>query len=170
MPDLGQREKLEKRVGSDLLETMEKSCSREDCVKIANVLESYISFLFDHYGIENTTFDPLVENMKNYIRENLAYGFSMEELSAAFNYTPKYLGYLFKSKTGKTIKEYSNHLKILQAKSLLTETDMSVATIAVQVGFNSLTYFDRVFCKEVRLSPQMYRSSSRKARKSGKTE
>lgn len=170
MPDPCQREKLEKRVGGDLLETMEQFCSQEDCVKIANVLESYIKFLFERYGIENTTFDPLIENVKNHIRENLAYGFSMEELSDVFNYTPKYLGYLFKSKTGKTIKEYCNHLKIGQAKSLLTETDMSVETIAVQVGFNSVTYFDRVFYKEVRLSPQAYRSSSRKVRKSEKTE
>lgn len=161
-PDAKQREKLEKGIGSDLLETMEKSCSREDCVKIANILESYIKFLFDRYGIENTTFDPLVENIKNYIRENLAYGFSMEELADAFNYTPKYLGYLFKSKTGKTVKEYCNHLKILQAKSLLTETDMSIETIAVQVGFNSLTYFDRVFFQKVKLSPQAYRSSGKK--------
>lgn len=168
--DPSQRKKLEKRVGSELLETMEQACSKEDCVKVANVLESYIKFLFDRYGIENTTFDPLVENVKNYIRENLAYGFSMEELSAAFNYTPKYLGYLFKSKTGKTIKEYCNHLKIGQAKSLLTETDTSVETIAIHVGFNSATYFDRVFYKEVKLSPQAYRSSSRKVRKSGKTE
>ena len=64
--DPSQREKLEKRVGSELLETMEQACSKEDCVKVANVLESYIKFLFDHYGIENTSFDPFVENVKNY--------------------------------------------------------------------------------------------------------
>lgn len=160
-----QRERLERRVGKEMLETMEQSCSVEDCEKTANVLESYITFLFDRYGIENKTFNPLVENIKNYIRENLTYGFSMEELSSAFNYTPKYLGYLFKSKTGKTIKEYCNHLKIVQAKFLLTETDISVESIAVQVGFNSVTYFDRVFSNEVKLSPQAYRSSSRKKKK-----
>lgn len=160
--DPRQREKLGNGIGSELLNTMEKVCSQADCVKIANVLDSYIKFLFDRYGIDNTTFDPLMENVKNYIRENLSYGFSVEELADAFNYTPKYLGYLFKSRTGKTVKEYCNHLKILQAKSLLEETDLSVETIAVQVGFNSLTYFDRVFCKEVKLSPQAYRASGRK--------
>ena len=132
-------------------------------VKLANILESYIKFLFDRYGIENTAFDLLIENIKNYIRENLTYGFSMAEMSTAFSYTPRYLGYLFKAKTGTTIKEYCNHLKILQAKKLLTETNMSVVDIAVQVGFNSITYFDRVFAKEVKLSPQAYRSSSRRS-------
>lgn len=160
--DPAQRERLGEGIGSELLKTMESGCSRDDCEKIANVLDSYIKFLFDRYGIENTTFDPLVENIKNYIRENLAYGFSMEELADTFNYTPKYLGYLFRSKTGMTVKSYCNHLKILQAKSLLEETDMSIETIAVQVGFNSITYFDRVFSEKVKLSPQAYRASGRK--------
>ena len=163
-----QRDRLEKRISGDLLETMEKNCTWEDCVKIANILESYIQFLFERYGIENAAFDPLVENIKNYIRENLSYGFSMEELSDVFSYTPKYLGYLFKAKTGNTIKSYCNHLKIVQAKSLLAETDMSIENIAVQVGFNSITYFDRVFHKEVKLSPQAYRCSARKIKKSEK--
>ena len=156
------RERLERLVGRELLETMEQHCTVEDCAKIADVLESYIVFLFDTYGIENKTFDPLVENIKNYIRENLAYDFSIEELAADFNYTPKYLGHLFRSRTGQSIKEYCNLLKVNQAKRLLTESDLNIATIAVQVGFNSITYFDRVFHKETGLSPQRYRSSAQK--------
>lgn len=162
--DKTQRQRLEERVGKELLDTMEHNCSSEDCVKIADVLESYIVFLFDRYGIENKTYDPLVENIKNYIRENLAYGFSMEELASAFYYTPKYLGHIFKSRTGKTIKEYCNFLKIEQAKLLLTDTRMSVENIAFQVGFNSMTYFDRAFYKIVGLSPQAYRASARKTK------
>lgn len=165
-----QREKLLERVAPDLLKTMEQSCSPEDCVKVADVLESYIKFLFDCYGIENKTFDPLVENIKNYIRENLAYDFSMDEMSAVFNYTPKYLGRLFKLRTGKTIKEYCNHLKVRKAKFWLLETDMDIEDIALQSGFNSVNYFDRVFYKEVRLSPQAYRSASRKVKRPGKNE
>lgn len=160
--DPRQRERLGTEIGKELLQTMEQDSNLEDCVKIANVLDSYIQFLFDRYGIENTTFDPLLENIKNYIRENLSYGFSMEELAGAFHYTPKYLGYLFKSRTGETIKNYCNHLKILQAKTLLEETDMSIEDVAIRVGFNSVTYFDRVFCKKVKLSPQAYRASAKK--------
>ena len=126
-------------------------------------------FLFDRYGIENKTFDPLVENIKNYIRENLAYDFSMEEMAAAFNYTEKYLGRVFKARTGQSIKDYCNRAKVSQAKTLLTQTDLSVALIAVQSGFNSVTYFDRVFRKITGLSPQAYRSSAKKAKTSGRS-
>lgn len=155
------RKRLEERVDATLLETMETDFTQEDCAKTADILESYITFLFDRYGNESKPFDPLIENMKNYIRENLSYGFSMEELSKAFNYTPKYLGQIFKERTGITVKEYCNTRKIEQAKRLLTETGMSVETIAVQVGFNSTTYFDRIFRKATGQSPQSYRASAK---------
>lgn len=154
------RRQLEERVGSELLKTMDEHCTPQDCVKIADVLESYITFLFDRYGIESDAFDPLIENIKNYIRENFIFGFSMEELAAVFNYTPKYLGQIFKSRTGKSVKEYCNQLKTAQAKQLLAETDLNIETVAVRAGFNSVTYFDRVFSKATGLSPQAYRSAA----------
>ncbi len=152
-----QRRKLTARVDAELLETMEQHFSLADCVATADILESYIHFLFDRYGIENKTFDPLVENIKSYLRENQAYEISVEELAAAFNYSPKYLGRLFKSRTGYTVKEYCNRLKVRQAEKMLTETDLSIDQIATQTGFNSVTYFDRVFRNITGTSPQQYR-------------
>lgn len=160
--DPAQRKRLEAWADPSLLETMEKSFTFQDCVQTADVLESYILLLFDRYGIEDKTFDPLVENIKNYIRENLAYDFTMEELAAAFNYTPKYLGRMFKRRTGYTVKEYYNRSKVLQAKRLLAETNLSIEHIAVQAGFNSAAYFDRVFRNLTGLSPQAYRSTTNK--------
>lgn len=163
-----QRRKLTARMDAELLETMEQNLTPADCVETADILASYITFLFDRYGIENKTFDPLIENIKNYIHENQAYGISVEELAAAFNYAPKYLGRLFKSKTGQTVTEYGNRLKIRQAESLLAETDLSIERIAAQAGFNSGTYFDRVFRRITGLSPLMYRKSAKQQQKSKK--
>ena len=35
--------------------------------RLADALESYIHFLFDRYGIESKTFDPLIENIKGFV-------------------------------------------------------------------------------------------------------
>ena len=78
-----QRKKLTARVDAELLETMEQQFTLADCEETADILESYIHFLFDRYGIENKTFDPLVENIKSYLRENQE--ITVEELAAAFN-------------------------------------------------------------------------------------
>lgn len=156
-----QRNRLLGRVSEELLETMDPSFTPEDCAATADILESYICLLFDRYGIESETFDPLTENIKTYIRENLTYEISMTELAAAFNYTPKYLGRLFKARTGESIHHYRNRLKVNQAKTMLTETNLSVEQIAAETGFNSLTYFDRVFCKMTGVSPNEYRSGKK---------
>lgn len=167
--DPNQRERLLHKVDEELLETMESNFSLEDCIRIADILESYIVFLFGQYGIENKTFNPLVENIKNFVRENMTYDFTMEELATVFHYSPKYLGRIFKLKTGQTIKAYCNQLKIAQAKRLLADTTVSVEAVAAQTGFNSATYFDRVFYREVGLSPQAYRTSFGKTKRSGTT-
>lgn len=159
-----QRRKLTCKVGEELLKTMEDSFSPEDCVRVADILESYIVFLFGQYGIKNKAFDPLVENIKSYIRENLNYDFTIEELATVFNYTPKYLGRYFKRKTGNTIKMYCHQLRVAQAKNLLESTDMSIENIALYVGFNSVTYFDRVFFNQTGMSPQSYRSVSKEGK------
>lgn len=164
--DPRQREKLSVLVGKEMLETMEQGFTQEDCVKTADILESYILFLFDRYGIEKKNYDPLVENIKSYVRENMAYDFSMEEMASVFNYTPKYLGRVFRLRTGQTIKDYCNRAKVAQAKFLLTETDIGIEKIGVQVGYNSVNYFDRIFRKITGLSPQAYRSSAKKQERS----
>lgn len=152
-----QREKLLKTTDPELWDTMESNISPAQCAKIADVLESYIHFLFDHYGNESSTFDPLVENIKSFVRENMDYDFSIEEMAAAFNYTPKYLGRIFKLRTGSSIKEYCNRVRVNRAKALLSGTDIGIESVAAQAGFNSVNYFDRVFRKFTGLAPQNYR-------------
>ena len=124
-------------------------------------MESYIHYLLDRYG-ESTqeSFDVLIENIKSYIDENLLHDFSMADLSTVFNYNEKYLGRLFKQKTGNTIKEYCNIAKIKKARHLLQNSNLSIADIAGQVGYNNVTYFNRIFKRITGLSPQAYRSES----------
>lgn len=161
--DPRQRQRLARLNDPTLIDTTEQNTPPEDCAALADILESYIVFLFDRYGIENKTYDPLIANIKTYIRENLSYNFSMEELASAFNYTEKYLGRMFKARTGQSVKAYCNAVRVSQAKKLLTDTKLSIAAIAEQLGFSSIAYFDRVFFKITGLSPQQYREALRKS-------
>jgi len=88
----------------------------------------------------------------------------MEDLATAFNYNSKYLGHVFKSRTGRSIRSYCNIAKVNRAKELLTDTKQGIADIALQVGFNSVAYFDRVFFKVTKLTPQQYRDALGKAK------
>lgn len=154
-----QRFILRKHVKTSLLKTMQINFTDKSCAQFADVIESYILFLLDKYGetsIEPT--DTLIENIKNYITENLMYDFSMSDLSAVFNYNEKYLGRLFKSKVGYTVKEYCNTYKIEKAKSLLKTGNLSITDISTQSGFNNVSYFNRIFKKNTGVSPRQYRT------------
>ncbi len=54
----------------------------------------------------------------------------------------------FKKGIGKTFSDYVNTIRIGNACHLLTETDKTMAEIAYASGFESLTWFNRVFLKK----------------------
>lgn len=157
-----QKKRLCAHVGKSMLQTMEQGFALEDCRRIADLLESYIQYLLDRYGetTQNSS-DVLMENIKSYIDENLLHDFSMEDLAAIFNYNEKYLGRLFKQKTGITVKEYCNLAKVEKAKALLAGSSMNIANIAACAGYNNVTYFNRVFKKATGQSPVEYRNESK---------
>ena len=146
---------------ASLLKTMQTNFTDQDCVRTADLVESYIHFLLDKYG--RTPLEPsgaLIRNIKTYVAENLLSDFSMEDLAEVFNYNEKYLGRLFKEKTGQTIREYCNFVKLEQAKSLLKYGKMSIADVASKSGYNNVTYFNRIFKNTTGMTPQNYRSKN----------
>ena len=159
--DPWQKERLQKHFQNPPLDTMEKSFSAARCRQTAVLVENYIHFLLDRYGEScEAPANSLIGNIKNYLQEMLLTDFSIGDIATVFNYNPKYLGRLFKSKTGYTLKEYSNVLKIERAKGLLARQDRSISDISSLAGYNNLTHFNRVFKKVTGQSPQEYRKAS----------
>lgn len=65
----------------------------------------------------------------------------------------------FKMLVGETPFNYLTQWRILQAKELLTEHNLSVGEIAVQVGYQSEAAFNRVFKKRVEQTPLKFRQN-----------
>lgn len=63
----------------------------------------------------------------------------------------------FKEDTGETISDHINNMKIQEAKRLLLVTDTAIIDIAIQLGFTSRSYFNRVFKKWAHDTPLSYR-------------
>lgn len=156
------RKRLRKHVKASLFKTMQKDYTAADCARTAEIIASYILCLLEMYGDSSQqSSDILLDNIKNYIEENLLYDFSMADLATMFNYNEKYLGRLFKSKTGVTVAEYCNIRKVEKAKSLLKKGRLSIADIASQSGYNNVTYFNRIFKKITGRTPEEYRDAKR---------
>jgi len=59
-----------------------------------------------------------------------------------------------------SFKQYLTSIRIHEAKRLLLETDRLVLDIALEVGFNNISHFNRVFKTSVGLSPLEFRSKT----------
>jgi AraC-like DNA-binding protein len=64
----------------------------------------------------------------------------------------------FKRASGKTFSDYTNDIRIANACELLIETDKPINEIALQSGFESLSYFNRVFLAKKKQRPREYRN------------
>ena len=66
-------------------------------------------------------------------------------MAKRFNFSTNYFSRLFKEQTGKTFLEYVNEYRIQRASEMLIFSDDMITDIAMEVGFNNLSYFIRQF-------------------------
>lgn len=99
----------------------------------------------------------VIESVENYI--NLYYNrdIKLSQLANLYFVNPQYLCRLFKNRTGTNFSSYVNNVRIDHAKRLLSTTGDDITAISMQVGFNNVTYFNRLFKKLVGMTPGEYR-------------
>ena len=100
-----------------------------------------------------------VHQVADYIAENYDKIGSVSMLADQFYMSKAYLCRIFKEVTNFTISEYINLYRIVASKQYLMDENMSMGEIANRLGYDSLTYFERVFKKQMTVSPLQYRKS-----------
>lgn len=96
----------------------------------------------------------------DYITEHYAESLSLDHLAAEFFLSKFYLSRTFKEVTGYGVNEYVNILRTKKAIQLLEETSLTISQIAGEVGYESITYFEKVFKTYMSISPLKYRKTS----------
>lgn len=83
--------------------------------------------------------------------------FDLNMIAEQLNLTPHYVGHKFQKLFGKTFSSHLAEYRIDKSKKLLTETDWKISYISTKCGFNSSSYFIRIFKKYTTISPSAYR-------------
>lgn len=99
-----------------------------------------------------------VQEVVEYIKNNYASNINLDELAENVYISKYYLSRIFKEITGLTITEYINFTRIQHAKKLLEESNLSITKIADIIGFNNISYFQKVFKSFVSTTPLKYRN------------
>lgn len=98
-----------------------------------------------------------INKVCSYLEQNFSKPISINDAAAIVNISPSAFCKFFKRATGKTFSDYLNDIRIGYACYQLIETDKLISTIARNAGFESLTYFNRVFIRKKNTTPRQFR-------------
>lgn len=104
--------------------------------------------------------ERVVANVQEYIKSNLNKKLTLNDVAAAFSFSPNYLSQLFARYSDNGFVGYITDAKISAAKGLLLEGDKKIYEISELLGFESAFYFSKVFKKGTGQSPREYLQNS----------
>ena len=130
----------------------------EAVIKLLSIFAQHLSILSNRILVQHENAEPpLITRAKAYLQEHQTESLSLGRVSKAVNSSPFYFCKLFKKATGLNFTDYLSRIRIERARNLLLNPNLRVSEIAFEVGFQSLTHFNRVFKNTVGQSPTRYR-------------
>lgn len=128
---------------------------------ISNTLTIVFSLLIRNH--EQTAEIPVLNHLSemqfkllNYIQTNNS-AITLNDVARHFHYTPEYTSKLIKQSTGMTFSDIVQRVRLKKAIDYLENTNLSIAAICGEIGYESPEYFIRLFKKHMKLSPSAYR-------------
>lgn len=109
--------------------------------------------------MDNTTSgrNTVEKEMISYIQQNYTEKISLKEFGTQFHLSEKYISRYFKEHFHITLSQYVNHLRLEHARQLLHDTTLPITEVAMQSGYQNVSYFIRSFKETYGMSPLKYR-------------
>ena len=123
------------------------------CYLLQDVVESFMSAMFSRIDKGNVH----IRRALAYIAEHYAEPITLESVAGEVGLSVSYFSGLFHEVVGASFREHLCSIRVEESKQLLTQTDYSLADIAVAVGFADQSYFSKVFKRIVGVTPGKYR-------------
>ena len=149
-------------------------CAKNDSfqlrVRMGRLLYSFFELCSERYvkatldGADFTKHFKRVDkfnDMVKYIEEHYAEALSVQEIAEKFYVTPSYFAHFFKKRSGKSVIQYLNEVRLLKARLVLEQEDTPISEVALQVGFDDINYFSRKFKQAIGKTPTEYRAECR---------
>lgn len=103
--------------------------------------------------------EKIVEKVKEYLESNYSNnGINLASAASTFGITDVYLSTIFKAHTGENFNLYFEGIRLKAARRLLTDSEIPVYNIGLQVGYSSSESFRRAFKRKEGILPSEYRT------------
>ena len=128
-------------------------------LKMLSIFSQHLALLSNQVFIQQENAEPpVIKKARDYIQEHQGEKLSLGQVARAVNMSTFYFCKTFKKITGINFTDYLSRVRIEKSKNLLLNPNLRVSEIAFEVGFQSLTHFNRVFKKILGHSPTDYRA------------
>lgn len=133
-------------------------------VTLLSMFAIQLSEMANRIALEKQQAEPKVVILaKRFINEHLDEKLTLDRVSQEVGVSSFYFCKLFKQTTGLSFTEYINRRRVEWAKKKLLAPDTRVTEVAFDVGYMSLSQFNRSFLKYAGESPTRYRERIRRS-------
>ena len=130
----------------------------DSVTSLLTIFADHLSMKGNQIAVQTANSEPpVIAKAKKFIEEHHTEDISLGQVAAAVHTSIFYFCKLFKKVTGINFTEYVSRVRTEKAKNLLLNPNLRISEIAYEVGFQSLTHFNRVFKNIVGESPTDYR-------------
>jgi AraC-like DNA-binding protein len=134
------------------------SKQHESVVKLLTIFAEHLSMVSNQIVVREQNAElPVITRAKQFITDHQTEELSLEQVAKSVNTSKFYFCKMFKKATGINFTDYLSRVRTERAKNLLLNPNLRVSEIAYEVGFQSLTHFNRVFKRILGRSPTAYR-------------
>lgn len=139
---------------------IERYCGREISTQVAKtqIIDSKRGSQnsYTNVTLHKPHSDQLIKQVQEFIEENFYQTIQVSRLAAMVNITPRTLNRRFQSAVAMRPIEYIQAVRIEQAKRLLELGDVTIKSLAEQVGYDDISSFTRLFKRATELTPKEY--------------
>ncbi|MCI1773654.1 MAG: response regulator transcription factor [Paenibacillus lautus] len=121
------------------------------------VVEAFIREAERAIGETNTSVNPNMDRLLEYIQDHYADPITLTGVARQFHFNASYLSSYFASYNGEGFSEYLNKIRLEKAMELLLTTELTISEISASVGYSDQSYFTKVFKKQTGVSPSQFR-------------
>ncbi|MFP3834516.1 helix-turn-helix domain-containing protein [Chryseobacterium sp. SIMBA_028] len=127
-------------------------------VLISMISEVYSNLPNNKSLVKNRTHE-IIDEFYLLISKHASQQRSVAFYAGKLHLTPQYLSTFLKQKTGKSVLQWIDHITILNAKTLLKSSNLSIKEISNELHFEETSVFCRYFKRIVGVSPKTYRNA-----------
>ena len=130
----------------------------EALIQLLTIFAQHLALCANQLTLQSGHAEPkAVSRARDFVRQHYRETFSLPDVARVVNMSANYFSEKFKEATGLNFIEFVARTRVEKARNLLQNPNLRISEVAFEIGFQSLSQFNRTFKKVTGRSPSDYR-------------